>query len=38
MFRARSNTLKLGWRNRFVGGDVNCGVCGEEVEETQGTS
>ena len=28
MFRARSNTLRLGWRGRFVGGDVGCVICG----------
>ena len=33
MFRARSNTLGLRWRCRFVGGDVVCGVCGV-MEET----
>ena len=32
MFRARSNTLKLGWRGRFVGDDVVCLVCGVEEE------
>lgn len=32
MFRARSNTLKLRWRNRFEDGDVCCLLCGEEEE------
>ena len=30
MYRARTNTLKLGWRNRFEGGNVTCGLCGGE--------
>ena len=32
MFRCRSNTLKLGWRARFVGGNVGCVLCGGEEE------
>ena len=34
LYRCRSNTLKLGWRNRFVGGDVGCRVCGSAEPET----
>ena len=34
LYRCRSNTLKLGWRNRFVGGDVGCLVCGSAEPET----
>jgi hypothetical protein len=26
MFRCRTNTLKLTWRNRYMGGDVRCCV------------
>lgn len=33
MFRARSNTLRLRWRGRFVGEEVVCPVCGA-AEET----
>ena len=32
MFRARANSLKLGWRGRFVGEDVICGVYGSGEE------
>ena len=32
MFRARANSLMLGWRGRFVGEDVICGVCGSGEE------
>jgi hypothetical protein len=32
LYRCRTNTLKLGWRNRFTGGEVMCGLCREEVE------
>jgi hypothetical protein len=35
MYRSRSNSLKLGWRNRFLGGDVICELCGAEVETLQ---
>ena len=28
LYRCRSNMLKLGWRSRFVGGDVGCLMCG----------
>jgi hypothetical protein len=35
MFRSRTNTLKLGWRNRFVGGNVQCPLCGAEEETLQ---
>ena len=31
-YRVRSNTLKLGWRARFVGGEVGCEMCGAEEE------
>ena len=34
LFRARSNTLKLGWRQRFTGGDVGCKICNKNEEET----
>ena len=34
MFRARSNTLYLNWRNKFAGGDVECKLCNSGVEET----
>lgn len=34
LFRARSNTLQLGWRRRFQGGEVECQLCGGLVEET----
>ena len=33
LFRARANSLKLGWRNRFQGRGVQCHMCGE-AEET----
>ena len=34
MFRARSNSLKLAWRNRFLGGSTECQLCGRGLEET----
>ena len=34
MFRARSDTLKLGWRKRFEGGEVSCQLCNIGEEET----
>ena len=34
LFRARSNTLRLGWRGRFSNASVTCGLCGGEEEET----
>ena len=34
LYRCRSNTLKLGWRSRFMGGDVGCQVCGLAEVET----
>ena len=33
MFKARSNTLILGDRNRFRGGDGICELCRQEVED-----
>ena len=35
LFRARSNTLKLAWRNRFQGNDVDCKLCGATVETNE---
>ena len=35
LFKARSNTLKLDWRKRFEGGDVQCKLCRDGTEETQ---
>ena len=32
LFKARSNCLKLNWRNRFLGGDIGCKLCGEREE------
>lgn len=32
MFRARTNTLQLNWRNRFTGGDENCDLYKEGIE------
>lgn len=32
LFRARSNSLKLGWRGRFEGKEVRCKLCGAEEE------
>ena len=32
LFRVRTNTLRLGWRARFWGGEVECGMCGEGEE------
>ena len=32
MFKCRSNSLQLGWRNRFRGGNVECNMCGGGVE------
>ena len=34
LFRCRSNTLKLNWRNRFEGGDTRCKACDSGEEET----
>ena len=31
-FKARSNCLQLGWRNRFQGGEIVCRMCGAEEE------
>ena len=28
LFQCRTNTLRLGWRQRFVGGAVECPICG----------
>lgn len=35
LFRCRTNTLKLNWRQRFVGGSVGCELCGAEEETLQ---
>ena len=32
LFRTRSNTLRLGWRARYWGESVACGVCGAREE------
>ena len=32
-FRARTNCLRLGDRNRHVGGETECFICGEETED-----
>ena len=32
LFKARTNTLKLGWRNRFEKGNVDCKLCGAGEE------
>ena len=34
LYRCRSNTLKLKWRNRFAGGDEICDLCGGSEVET----
>ena len=34
LFRCRTNTLKLNWRQRFQGGGVDCPVCESGAEET----
>ena len=34
LYRCRSNTLKLKWRNRFAGGDERCDLCGGSEVET----
>ena len=34
LFRCRSNTLKLNWRNRLTGEDTCCRLCTGGVEET----
>ena len=34
LFRCRTNTLKLNWRQRFQGGVVDCPVCESGAEET----
>ena len=34
LFRCRSNTLKLGWRERFLGGRLQCAMCDGGEEET----
>ncbi len=33
IYRARTNTLKLNWRNRFTGGDESCELCRSGAEE-----
>ena len=35
MFRCRTNTLKLRWRDGFSGGAVSCLLCGAEVETVE---
>ena len=35
MFRCRTNTLKLRWRDGFSGGAVDCLLCGAEVETVE---
>ena len=35
MFRCRTNTLKLRWRDGFAGGAVSCLLCGAEVETVE---
>ena len=35
VFMVRSNTLRLGWRRRFTGGETVCGVCGEGEESLE---
>ena len=32
LFRSRTDSLRLGWRERFLGGDVSCSSCGVLVE------
>ena len=34
LFRCRTNTIKLNWRQRFQGGIVDCPVCESGAEET----
>ena len=34
LFRCRSNSLRLKWRERYVNGNVNCVACKLNVEET----
>ena len=34
LFRCRTNTIKLNWRQRFQGGAVDCPVCESGAEET----
>ena len=34
LYRCRSNSLRLKWRERFVNGNVNCITCDLEVEES----
>ena len=34
LFRARSNSLELFWRNVFSGGDVSCKLCNRDVNES----
>jgi len=34
LFRARSNSLQLDWRRRFLGGETRCKLCNSEDEET----
>ena len=33
LFRCRTNTIKLNWRQRFQGGAVDCPVCESGAEE-----
>ena len=32
MFRGRTNSLRLNWRNRFTGGEEVCELCKQEIE------
>ena len=34
LFRCLTNTLKLNWRRRYQGREVECNLCGEREEET----
>ena len=34
LYRYKSKTLKLKWRNRFAGGDERCYLCGGSEVET----
>ena len=34
LFRSRSNSLKLGWRNSYFGGDTHCKLCTSGEVET----
>lgn len=34
LFRSRTNSLKLNWRNSFTGGNTDCKMCQDGLEET----